>query len=582
MFKDKSLLGIYWNIKDFDERLVLSYSQKKQINPLLAKLLLNREITEDYFENFINPNLTTSLPNPFLLSDMDKSIERVIIAIQKNEKIGIIADYDVDGSTSASILYKFLCKYFKNIILKIPNRLLDGYGPNIKIMDQMLDEEVSLLFTLDCGTSANNVIDKDKYNKIDVIVIDHHLSDSKLPKVFSIINPNKIEEIDDFNEMAAVGVTFLFLMALRKKLRERDFFSKTKPEPNLYSFLDLVALGTVCDVVKLTTYNRLFVKLGLDLIKKRKNKGIAKIIDNSNMQYSPTSIDLSYIIGPQLNAASRIDDSSLPSKLLISNDSDQIEKISKKLYLLNEKRKLIEKDIFNQAFLQAEKQINQKYLLVYGKEWHNGVLGIIASKLNNIFFKPTIVISFHGNTGTGSARSINNIDLGQIILLAKNINILEGGGGHKMAAGLKIKYEKINDFKKYLDEKFELFSENLFYKLEFFDSILSVNEINNDLLEILEKIEPYGSGNPEPNFIIKDISIDHVKVIKDKHLLIFFKNDFSTNFRAICFNCIDTILGDHLLNFKNKNFNFSCNIQKDHFRESLQPKIIIKDAMLIN
>ena len=275
MFKDKSLLGIYWNIKDFDERLVLSYSQKKQINPLLAKLLLNREITEDYFENFINPNLTTSLPNPFLLSDMDKSIERVIIAIQKNEKIGIIADYDVDGSTSASILYKFLCKYFKNIILKIPNRLLDGYGPNIKIMDQMLDEEVSLLFTLDCGTSANNVIDKDKYNKIDVIVIDHHLSDSKLPKVFSIINPNKIEEINDFNEMAAVGVTFLFLMALRKKLRERDFFSKTKPEPNLYSFLDLVALGTVCDVVKLTTYNRLFVKLGLDLIKKRKNKGIA-------------------------------------------------------------------------------------------------------------------------------------------------------------------------------------------------------------------------------------------------------------------------------------------------------------------
>ena len=477
MFKDKSLLGIYWNIKDFDERLVLSYSQKKQINPLLAKLLLNREITEDYFENFINPNLTTSLPNPFLLSDMDKSIERVIIAIQKNEKIGIIADYDVDGSTSASILYKFLCKYFKNIILKIPNRLLDGYGPNIKIMDQMLDEEVSLLFTLDCGTSANNVIDKDKYNKIDVIVIDHHLSDSKLPKVFSIINPNKIEEINDFNEMAAVGVTFLFLMALRKKLRERDFFSKTKPEPNLYSFLDLVALGTVCDVVKLTTYNRLFVKLGLDLIKKRKNKGIAKIIDNSNMQYSPTSIDLSYIIGPQLNAASRIDDSSLPSKLLISNDSDQIEKISKKLYLLNEKRKLIEKDIFNQAFLQAEKQINQKYLLVYGKEWHNGVLGIIASKLNNIFFKPTIVISFHGNTGTGSARSINNIDLGQIILLAKNINILEGGGGHKMAAGLKIKYEKINDFKKYLDEKFELFSEKLeriFSKGSFFSGIETI------------------------------------------------------------------------------------------------------------
>ena len=582
MFANKSLLGNYWHLKDFDERLVLSYSQKNKISPLLAKLLLLRSVKEDLVDDFLNANINNNLPDPFLLKDMEKSVNRIISAIQHNENIGIIADYDVDGSTSASILFKFLQHFSNKIIIKIPDRLNEGFGPNIRLMDELVSNDVSIIFTLDCGTSSFNIIDHEKYQKVDIIVIDHHLSESILPNVFSIINPNRYDEESNFNEMAAVGVTFLFLMALRRRLRELKIFNKKIREPNLLLFLDLVALGTVCDVVNLTSYNRIFVKVGLDIIKERRHKGIAQIIDNSNLYSAPTSLDLGFTIGPQLNAASRIGDSSLPFKLLISNDNVIIESISKKLILLNEKRKLIENNVFQEALIQAKKQINEKFILVYGKEWHNGVLGIVASRLITIFYKPTIAISFNENLGIGSARSIHSIDLGSIILNAKNQNLLQSGGGHKMAAGLKIKFENLEKFTIFLKENFKQFPKDLFKKVESFDSKLSVNELNNELLEVLDQIEPYGKGNPEPLFIIEDIKIDHFKVLKEKHLLIFFQNSFLLNLKAICFNCIDTKLGEYLMDFKNHRFNIGCSIKKDNFKKFLQPQIVIKDVMIIN
>ena len=582
VYKNKSVLNNFWQILQIEERIYLSSSQKNNINPLLAKLILLRNVDDDFIDQYLNPSIKDDLPNPFLLKDMEKAVNRTILAIKKKEIIGIIADYDVDGSTSCSILYKFLKNFSNKIIVKIPSRLNDGYGPNVRIMNQMLNENVSIIFSLDCGTSAFNIIDNDKFKNIDVIVIDHHLSEEVLPKVHSIINPNRFDEDSAYDQMAAVGVSFLFLMALRKKLRENNIFDKKINEPNLASYLDLVALGTVCDVVSLSRYNRAFVKMGLNLIKERKNLSIAKMIDNANLNSSPSSSDLGFIIGPQLNAASRIDDSSLPSRLLISSNIEEIESISRKLILLNEKRKLIESDIFEQALRQAEKQKNQKYILVYGQDWHKGVLGIVASRIISKFYKPTIVISFDGDIGVGSARSISSVDLGNIILNAKNKKILLSGGGHKMAAGLKINYKFLDNFLFFLNDNLNNLSNDLFEKIEKFDSVLSVNEINNELLEIIEYLEPFGSGNPEPKFIIKDMLINSIKVIKDKHLLIFFQNDFSNNLKAICFNCLDTSLGDYLLNFKKYKFLVGCTIKKNSFKDTLEPQIIIKDIMLIN
>ena len=582
MFKNKSLLDNYWELASISERLILSSSQKNNISPLLAKLLLLRNINQELVSKFINPSLNDELPNPFLLKDMKKAVERTIVAIENNQKIGIIADYDVDGSTSAGILFKFLNYFLKNIFLKIPNRLSEGYGPNLRLMDEMLELKVDLLFTLDCGTSSLDILDNKKYKSIEVIVIDHHLSEDKLPNIHSIINPNRRDENNNFNEMAAVGVTFLFLMALRKELRNKKFFDKKLVEPNLFNFLDLVALGTICDSVNLQNYNRIFVKKGLEIITKRSNKGISSIIDNSNLKSTPTSTDLSFIIGPQLNAASRIDDSSLPSKLLISNNSLEIESISKKLFLLNQKRKLIEKETFEKALIQSEKQLNQKFILVHGENWHNGVLGIIASKLVEIYHKPTLVVSFNGNLGIGSARSIEGIDIGSLILNAKRQNLLLNGGGHKMAAGLKINVNLIDQFNSYLKKTFFNFSDNIFKKKDEYDSLLSVDQINDDLINVLTLMEPFGAGNLEPKFIITDLQVDKIKILKNKHILIFFKNNFSNNLKAICFNCIDTKLGDYLINFSKYKLAIGCKIKKDIFDLNLKPQIIIEDAMIIN
>ena len=579
--KQISLLSRRWKLKHFDERNILYLSQRYNLKYIVAKLLSIRGVDTESIEGYINPNIKNDLPNPNKLKDIDTAATRVIEAIEKKQKIGIIADYDVDGSTSASILYKFLKNFTSSIFLKIPNRLLDGYGPNMKLMREMMTDNIDLLFTLDCGTTSNEIIDNKEFKKIDVIVIDHHLSEVNLPNVLAIINPNRLDDNSNYDQLAAVGVTFLFLMYLRKKLRALNIF-KNKKEPNLLSLLDLVALGTVCDVVELKNYNRLFVKKGLELIHKRYHKGISKLIDNSKINSSPTSQDLGFIIGPQINAASRIDNSSLASRLLISNDIEKIDSISRKLFLLNEKRKLIENKILEVAKNQASKQNKSKFIIVYGDNWHQGVLGIIASKLIDIYYKPTIVISFFNNIGVGSARSIANVDLGKMILNAKQENILISGGGHSMAAGLKINFSNLEKFKSYINQSLSYYDKNLFERIDFFDSIISLDEINLELINSIDQLQPYGKGNPEPIFILKDFKIDSIKLIKNKHFLIFFENNLGKKIKGICFNSKETALGDYLEKYIHYKFYFACCLSIDKFSPESQPQLIIKDIMKID
>ncbi len=578
---EKSLSDKYWEEKQIDPRHTQSLSQKKSISEFFSKLLISRGVFEHNYDDYLSPNFLNNLPDPFELKDMKKGIERCIEALKKNEKIGIIADYDVDGSTSASILYRFLNNFTNDIVCKIPNRLSEGYGPNIRLMNEMLNENITLLFTLDCGTSAFNCIDLPNYNDIDVIVIDHHLSEYKLPRVHSIINPNRFDESNDYKDFAAVAVTFLFLMGLRRQIRELKLFTNIK-EPNLMSFLDLVAIGTICDIVNITHYNRSIVSKGLELIRSRKNKSITKILDNSNINHEPSAKDIGFILGPQINAASRIDDSSLSCKLLISNDDSEIETISRKLFLINEKRKLIEQNIFNEAIEQIKDQVNKKFIIVYKENWHQGVLGIVASKIVALYNKPTFAFSFINNVGSGSGRSIDQIDIGSIVLDLKANNLIEEGGGHRMAVGLKINKNKLDEINKYLIKKFDSFNDNLFEKKIFYDNEISVNQLNKELLDNLELLEPFGKGNEEPQFIIKDLVIDQVKNLKNKHILIFFKNDFGENLKGISFNSINTEIGDYLMKFNKFKFHILCSIKKDNFSNSLMPQILIHDLKVTN
>ena len=581
MINNTSLSYNKWKEKLIDDNLIKSLSQKKIISELFAKLLIARGVNEDNYNHYVKPTIDYDIPNPFDLKDMEKGITRCVEALKNNEKIGIIADYDVDGSTSVSILVKFLNNFTKNIIYRIPNRLSEGYGPNIRLMKEMLKENVKLLFTLDCGTSSFNTIDHPDFKNIDVIVIDHHLSEFKLPKVHSIINPNRFDEQNNYKDFAAVGVTFLFIMALRKKIRDLELFSQIK-EPNLLFLLDLVALGTICDIVNIKNYNRVLVKKGLELIIKRQNKSIAKMIDNSKISFTPSAKDIGYFIGPQINAASRIDDSSLASKLLISNDENDIDIISRKLFLINEKRKIIEKKIYDEALLQINEQKDKNYFLIYKDNWHHGVLGIVASKIASIYNKPTFIISFNNEIGSGSGRSIDNIDIGTITHELKSNNLIEDGGGHLMAVGLKLKKNQLENIKNYLEKKFSQFDQNLFKKIIFYDSEISVDQINNQFLDMLELMEPFGKGNEEPIFMIKDIVIDNIKIIKDVHILIFFQNQLGINLKGIYFNSVNTEHHEYLSKYKVNKFVFLCSVKRDNFANSQAPQIQILDIKLIN
>ena len=576
-----SFLGEKWYKKNLDERESLLISQRHEISLILSNLLSLRDLKEDEIDNYLFPNLLKNLPDPNNFIDMNKSLERTYKAMQNNEKIAIIADYDVDGSTSAAIMYKFFKEINIELLLEIPNRLDEGYGPNKKIMNKLKKQNTNLLFTLDCGTNSFEVLNDKEYQDIDIIVIDHHISDFKLPEVYSLINPNRFDETGESKDLAAVGVTFIFLMALRRFLREKNYFIKKNfPEPNLLNLLDLVALGTVCDVVKLKNYNRAIVKKGMDIIHKRKNESIRKLFDNSNINREPNVQDLSFIIGPQLNAASRIENQFLATKILITEDITEIENLTKRLFLLNEKRKLIEKNIYEEALEQASKQLQNNIILVSGNNWHKGVLGIVAGKISEKYYKPCIVISFVNEIGYGSARSIKDFNLGKLIIEANNDNLLISGGGHEQAAGLKIKKLKLDMFFEYLINRTKSLDPIFFRKTNYYDLDLSIDQINFDLIENIEKMEPFGNGNEEPIFKIINASIDHVKIIKEKHLMIFIKNNFNNNLKGICFNCVDNNLGQNLLNFKSKKFHIFCTLKRDNFNDKLMPQIIIYDAIL--
>ena len=576
-----SVQGKEWVLKSFDKNLTEYIAHKYNLDYLTAKLLSIKGLKEHEIENFLNPRVKNFLPNPLLFKDCEKALNILFKHIKNNNKICIFGDYDVDGATSSALMSLYLKNLNIDHFVFIPNRQKDGYGPSNSTFGNIIDQKVNLIITLDCGTTSFDAIELAKKNNIDVIVIDHHLSEINLPNVLAIINPNRVDDESDYKQLAAVGVTFLFLMYLRKKLREINKFKEIK-EPNLLSYLDLVALGTVCDVVDLKYYNRLFVKKGLELIHKRYHRGIAKLIDNSKIASSPTSQDLGFVVGPQINAASRIVDSSLASKLLISNDIEQIDSISRKLFLLNEKRKLIESQILEDANNQAASQSKSNFILVFGNNWHQGVLGIIASKIKDIYNKPTIVISFSNNIGIGSARSIENVDLGKIILNAKSQNLLISGGGHSMAAGLKIYNSNMENLKLYLEKSISLYPKNLFERIDYFDSVITVNDLNTDLINDIERMQPFGKGNPEPVFILRDVTIDSIKIIKNKHLLIFFENDIGNKIKGICFNSNKTVLGDYLEKYNHYKFLFSCTVTVDKFTTEPVPQIIISDVMKID
>ena len=445
-----SISGKNWILRKYNQEHLAFIKDNFFLDEITSKLLSIRNIRKEEINSFLNPSIKNFLPNPDILIDMKKSTLRTVELILKKEKIGIFGDYDVDGASSTALLGNYFSQLNLDYEIYIPDRKKEGYGPSIKSFEELIKKKVKTIFTVDCGTLSFEALSFAKKNNIDVIVLDHHQSEIKLPDAYSIVNPNRLDDKSNLQYLCAAGVTFMFLVSLNRELRSINWFDKNNiKEPNLINFLDLVSLGTICDVVPLIGLNRALVKQGLKVLKSKKNLGLKTLLDICKIETNPSVYHLGYMLGPRINAGGRVGKCSHGANLLLNKDPKDTFKLATELDQYNKERKLFEKDLLQKILNETSNYLKDPVLILSGSNWHEGVIGIVAARLKDKFNKPVIIISLEGNIGKASARSIVGFDIGSVILAATQEDILLKGGGHKMAGGFSIKVENIEKFRKF-------------------------------------------------------------------------------------------------------------------------------------
>ena len=574
-----SLSGKNWKLKKYSEEDIRFIKEHFSLDEITSKLLSIRNIKKEEINSFLNPSIKNLLPNPNILVDMEKSTQRSLKAIEKKEKIGIFGDYDVDGATSTALLGNFFSELNLDYQIYIPDRKKEGYGPSIESFKELIKNKIKLIYTVDCGTLSFEAINYAKKNNVDVIVIDHHQSDIKLPNAFSIINPNRLDDKSNLKYLCAAGVSFMFLISINRSLRLNNWFKNNEiKEPNLINYLDLVSLGTICDVVPLTGLNRALVKQGLKIIKSKKNLGLKTLLDICKIESNPSIYHLGYMLGPRINAGGRVGKCSHGANLLLNKNPKNAFKIASELDLYNKERQLLEQDLMKKILKDTKDYIEDPVLILSGDNWHEGVIGIVASRLKEKFNKPTIIISIDHDIGKASARSIVGFDIGSVIISATQENILIKGGGHKMAGGFSIKVENIEKFKNFVFRKFKNLNEDLTSKKPLFlDSIISPSAVNLEFYRKISLLSPFGSGNPEPKFIIEDLKTINGKIVGEKHIKSVLAGMDGSTIKSIAFNAVENDIGAYLIKKNNNLFNIAGKLSLNEWKGQSNVEFIIDD-----
>jgi len=577
-----SVTGKNWIFKKYDSSDVSKYVENFSLSETVAKLLSIRKKNIEDISLFLNPKIKNFLPNPEHLKGMKNAIDRTYKCILNKQLIGIFGDYDVDGASSTALLSKYFYSINQKILTYIPNRQKEGYGPNINGFKNLINDGAKIIFTVDCGTSSFTPIDYAQKLNVDVIVLDHHQSDIKLPNACAIVNPNRYDEKSELGYLSAAGVCFVYLVALNKKLRNENWFKNNNiTEPDILNFLDLVSLGTVCDVVPLVGLNRAIVKQGLKIIKNRTNLGIKTLYDLCNIESQPTIFDLGYKLGPRINAGGRVGKSSLGAKLLTSNDPKQAYQIALDLDKSNKERQAIELLLSEQINMEVKNYHNHPVIVLSGKNWHDGVIGIIASRIKEKYNKPVIIISLDGNLGKGSARSIVGYDIGAQIIRAVQEGILEKGGGHKMAGGFTLKKENIPIFRNFLIKNFEKLNIDLSKnKNLYLDTIISPSALNENFYEDINCLAPFGSGNSEPRFVIENIKVISSHIVGNYHIKSILSGKDGSVFSGFAWNGKNSSLESFLNKSYNKSINIAGKMRLNSWRGVRKVEFIIEDVSL--
>ncbi len=517
---------------------------------LVTQLLMARGCPRDALEAHRLPSIRGFMPDPSIFRDMDRAAERLAAAVLAQEQVTIFGDYDVDGATSAALMILLLRQLGLAASAYIPDRLMEGYGPSGEALVKIAAGGASLIVTVDCGAQAFEALEMAREAGVDVIVVDHHKCATTLPLAYAVVNPNRLDEGEGaaHGHLAAVGVAFLLGAALIRTLRARGFFT-SRAEPKLLDLLDIVALGTVADVAALRGLNRAFVAQGLKVMAARRNIGLNALLEASRLTRAPTATDLGFALGPRINAGGRVGKSDLGVRLLTTSDPDEARLIAAELDRLNEDRRTIEGDVQQAAEAMATSQANRAVIVVAGKGWHPGVIGIVAGRLKEKFGRPAIVIALDdAGVGKGSGRSVSGVDLGQAVLSAKENGLLVAGGGHAMAAGLTIVANQIDGFGDFLEGRLaEGVARSTGDRALLVDALVAPGGVTPALVTALEQGGPYGMGWPAPRVAAGPVRVIKADIVGNGHVRAVVAGDDGKSIKTVAFRQAETPLGLALL-----------------------------------
>ena len=516
-----------WQICEADNEKIEEIKNKYELNTLLATILVNRNITEEkVIRKFLKPT-RQDFYDPYLIKDMEKAVERILKALDKQEKVTIYGDYDVDGITSITVLKSFLKDIGLDTNYYIPNRLNEGYGLNKKAIEKIVNDGCNLMITVDCGISGIEEINYANELGIETIVTDHHEAGNELPNALAVIDNKRKDSTYPFRELAGVGVVFKLIQAIGMKLG--------LPEESYLKYLDIVCVGTISDIVPLVDENRIITKLGLMLVKQTRNLGLRSIIQASGYK-EVNSSTISFGVAPRINACGRMGKAEDALKLFLSNNINEVNQLTNQLNTYNRERQETEKEIFEEAVKTIEKEkLEEKNVIVVGGEhWHHGVIGIVSSKITEMYFKPSILLSYEDGQAKGSGRSIPGFDLHEALMNC--LDSIEKFGGHSMAIGITINKKDLPRFKEKLEEIAKIRKVNEITPVIYIDAKINLNDINKDMVESLAELEPFGEANKMPVFGFKNLKIDSIRSLSEgKHLKLTLK-DNNTIINAIGFN----------------------------------------------
>ncbi len=552
---ERSASGRTWRDR-LDERgsaRALTIAQRHGIPELLARVLAGRGVEADEAEAFLDPTIKRLMPDPHTLTDMAAASARIAHAIARCESVAIFGDYDVDGATASALLCRYLRHCGLDPIVHIPDRIFEGYGPNVDAIRSFAERNVKLLITVDCGTTSLEPLAEASRLGLEAIVIDHHQADEELPKATAIVNPNRADDLSGLGHLAAVGLVFVTLVALTRELRERGFWTGARPEPDLLSLLHLVALGTVADVVPLKGLNRAFVAKGLIALRRRDHVGSTALMDAARLSGPPEPWHLGFLLGPRINAGGRIGRADLGVRLLLEEDPSEAARIAAELDRLNRERQQIEQATVAQAEAEAMAALGLEekgaVVVTAAEGWHPGVVGLVAARLKERYGRPAFAIAIEpGGIGTGSGRSIAGVDLGRAVRQAVREGLLIKGGGHAMAAGVTLKKGALGAFRAYLEDTLAASVEVARRETSLLiDGAVSAGGVNLALVELLSRAGPFGAGNPEPLLVLPAHTLSFADPVGENHIRARFRSGDGKFVNAIAFRVAGTPLGRALL-----------------------------------